>query len=119
MPWRSVEDELREQFYAWELRGRGWLAWPEPVHLEPPFRPFFGHFVQPRPQIDDGRHHTALSRLASWMRGQRIEEAQTAALAPIVEESEPEPRFDEEDDELRSFILHVPRERVIRPDMIA
>jgi hypothetical protein len=120
MPWRSIEDELREQFYAWEIRGRGWIAWPEPVHLEPPFRPFFGHFIKERPQIDDGRRHTPLSRLASWVRGERIEEAPTTALAPITEEQfEAEPRSFSLDDDLRSFILHVPRDRVIRADMMA
>lgn len=118
MAWRSVEDELREQFYSWELWGRGWAAWPEPVHLEPPFRPFYGHFITPRPQVDDGRHHTALSRLASWIRGQPTNDAKTA-LAVIGDETEPEPRYLTLDDEIRSFILHVPRERVIRPDAMA
>jgi hypothetical protein len=118
MVWRSVEDELREQFYSWELWGRGWAAWPEPVHLEPPFRPFYGHFIQPRPQVDDGRHHTALSRLASWIKGQPTNETNTA-LAVLDEEPEPEPRYLASDDEIRSFIIHVPRERVIRPDAMA
>jgi DNA helicase HerA-like ATPase len=119
MPWRSVEDELREQFYGWEMWGRGWAAWPEPVHLEPPFRPFYGHFITARPQVDDGRHHTTLSRLAAWVRGKPTDEAASTALAPIGDEPEPEPRYLDTTDELHSFILHVPRERVIRPDAMA
>jgi len=118
MPWPTIEDELREQFYSWEMWGRGWAAWPEPVHLEPPFRPFFGHYLKPRPQVDDGRHHTALSRLAAWVRGERTSEPSTA-LVPIEDESEPEPRYFAADDELHSFILHVPRDRVVRPDAMA
>jgi hypothetical protein len=119
MAWRSVEDELREQFYGWEMWGRGWAAWPEAVHLEPPFRPFYGHFIKARPQVDDGRHHTALSRLAAWVRGKPTDDATSTALAPIEDDPEPEPRYLDENDNLRSFILHVPRERVIRPDAMA
>jgi hypothetical protein len=119
MVWQSVEDELREQFYSWELCGRGWAAWPEPVHLEPPFRPFYGHFLKPRPQMDDGRHHTALSRLASWFKAKPANDASTMALAVIDEEPDPEPRYLEATDELCSLIIHIPRERVVRPDAMA
>lgn len=34
-------EHLTHQFYSWETRGRGWGVWPEPVSLEPPFKPFF------------------------------------------------------------------------------
>lgn len=40
----SVDQEM-EQFYEWEIRGRGWLLWPHVVELEPPFRPFIGRGV--------------------------------------------------------------------------
>lgn len=36
---QNIARELTEQFYRWELRGRGWLIWPDSVQLEPPFRP--------------------------------------------------------------------------------
>ena len=39
------EERLTAQFYDWERRGRGWQLWSYPVELEPPFRPFFGHYV--------------------------------------------------------------------------
>jgi hypothetical protein len=119
MAWRSLEDELREQFYGWEMWGRGGAAWPEPVHLEPPFRPFYGHFIKARPQVDDGRHHTALSRLAAWVSGKPTDDAASTALARIEDDAEPEPRYLDTTDELHSFILHVPRERVVRPDAMA
>lgn len=49
------------QFYTWEYRGRGWLLCEQPVHLEPPFIPFFRHgFAQA--QIDDGKRPTMLSK---------------------------------------------------------
>src|SRR6266700_979303 len=118
MAWQSVEDELREQFYNWEFRGRGWMAWQEPVHLEPPFRPFFGHFIKPRPVMDDGRHDTALSRLAGLFKSERGAVPQASNALAVIEE-EPEPPYFRADDELHPYILHVPRDRVVRPDAMA
>ena len=34
-----IDEELTEQFYSWERRGRGWQLSPCPVVLEPPFAP--------------------------------------------------------------------------------
>jgi hypothetical protein len=59
----SPDEQLAEQFYSWELRGRGWQVWDQPVDLEPPFEPFFGHYVSGREVADDGRKHTILSWL--------------------------------------------------------
>lgn len=61
----SRAERLTAQFYNWELRGRGWDAWPEPVDLEPQFWPFFGH-ADPAPDTaqDDGRRPTFMSSLA-------------------------------------------------------
>src|ERR1700693_6592962 len=59
----SASEALTRQFYEWEMRGRGWQVWSRPVGLEPPFRPFFGHFVPGSPGVvDDGRRPTGLSR---------------------------------------------------------
>ena len=54
----SVAELLTRQFYQWEQRGRGWLVWPEPVELEPPFRPFEGHSIPQAYFGDDGRIDT-------------------------------------------------------------
>jgi hypothetical protein len=51
-------EELTRRFYEWETRGRGALQWPQCVRLEPPFRPFQGHFITSRHAVeDDGRKH--------------------------------------------------------------
>ena len=51
----TAEEYLTQQFFDWEVRGRGWLLWDYPVRLEPPFQPFVAHGV-PRSSIhDDGR----------------------------------------------------------------
>src|ERR1035437_9939795 len=40
-----LDEQLTEQFHRWELRGRGWQVFPEPVEPEPPFVPFTGYYV--------------------------------------------------------------------------
>jgi hypothetical protein len=67
IPFTSIEDRLTEQFYRWELRGRGWQLWEEPVEPEPPFVPYFGNYVVPEPFIDDGQKPTLLSGLVDWL----------------------------------------------------
>jgi hypothetical protein len=76
----SLPERLTEQFYAWELRGRGWQEFPTPVALEPPFRPFPGYFL-PR-TADDGHRPTLLSRLFA--------SPQREEVVPEIEEPEPE-----------------------------
>lgn len=61
---QRIARDLAEQFYRWELRGRGWDVWPDRVSLEPPFRPFEGHFTSPRGVVDDGQIESLGSRFA-------------------------------------------------------
>ena len=60
----EIARALTEHFYLWELRGRGWGVWPTTVRLEPPFRPFVGHFLPRQLSEDDGRVESIGSRLA-------------------------------------------------------
>ncbi len=56
----SIDEQLAQEFYDWELIGRGWQVWDDPVSPEPPFRPF----IRKMPQCsrsDDGRDHSLLS----------------------------------------------------------
>ena len=90
----SRAQALTEEFYAWELRGRGWDVWPYPVALEPPFRPFFFHGASLGSVVrDDGREATIGSRLGeglrSLFRGTRPE-----ALLPAEQELLEEPGAD-------------------------
>jgi hypothetical protein len=57
-----IHEELSRQFHDWELRGRGWTVYPEPIRPEPPFRHFEGHFVK-ESAADDGRKPTFISSL--------------------------------------------------------
>lgn len=64
----TQEELLTEQFYAWEKRGRGWELWDYPVGLEPPFRPFYFHYLSPVPMVDDARKPTILSSVIDKLR---------------------------------------------------
>lgn len=71
----TPQERLTRQFYAWEMRGRGWQVWPYPVSLEPPFRPFV-RFLPPSPlPVDDGRRQTFLSSLVDSFRRKPTEPA--------------------------------------------
>jgi hypothetical protein len=66
---QRVAHALTEQFYRWELRGRGWFLWPGSVQLEPPFRPFEGHFTSATDVADDGQVDSFGSRFARGVTG--------------------------------------------------
>ena len=64
----SLAEQLARQFYDWEIRGRGWLLWDEPVRIEPPFEPFWGYqLTAPDAGDDDGRRQTWVSGLIQWL----------------------------------------------------
>src|ERR1035437_2964176 len=86
----SVHEQLTEQFRKWELRGRGWQVFPEPVSPEPPFVPFHGHYLPDTPVIDDGRKPTFLSSFVRKL-SQSISTERAAPPAIAEPEEEPEP----------------------------
>src|SRR5437867_2034481 len=88
----SVHEQLTEQFRRWELRGRGWQVFPEPVWPEPPFRPFDGRYLPDAPQIDDGRRPTFISSFIQKL--SRSFGAKAEPPTSIIEEEEPEPEPD-------------------------
>ena len=85
-----LDEQLTEQFHQWELRGRGWQVFPEPVAPEPPFGPFTGHFLPNTPIIDDGVRPTFLSSLVQRLSQKLSTEKPPAPVEPEPEE-EPEP----------------------------
>jgi hypothetical protein len=80
----TVHEQLSEQFYRWEQRGRGWQVYGEPVYPEPPFVPFDGHYLPNVPVVDDGRRPTFLSSLFRKV-------AAPPEPAPVIPEPEEEP----------------------------
>jgi hypothetical protein len=81
----TAHEQFSEQFRRWELRGRGWQVFDEPVHPEPPFVPFPGHFFQEVPAVDDGLRPTYLSSLYRKLTSPRPEPP------PVIPEPEEEP----------------------------
>lgn len=63
----TLSEFYTAQFYAWEYRGRGWMLFDQPVHLEPSFLPYFRHGYS-GVQIDDGKRPTWASTLASYFK---------------------------------------------------
>lgn len=86
----TVHELASEQFYRFELSGRGWRVWPEPVQPEPPFRLFLGYTVPSTPSVDDGRKPTALSSLFGKLRD-RIAPPPSEPAPREEPEAEPEP----------------------------
>jgi hypothetical protein len=97
------EEHYTRQFYAWERRGRGSDEWPEPVRLEPPFRPFLGYLpAVPTTGQDDGRRPGLFQRFAFLL-------ADSGSQKPTLPEpAEPEPEPFDSDDELVELTLALP-----------
>ncbi len=85
----QIAQALTEQFYRWELRGRGWLVWPEPVRLEPPFRPFEGHYLPRQLVEDDGQIESLGSKFAKGL-GRIFGSSAPPVLEPPPELEEPD-----------------------------
>ena len=97
IPWEESQPPTRmelltTQFYAWELRGRGWQIWDAPVDIEPPFRPFY--FDLPANYVtipDDAHKPTALSRFADRIIGIFTPAEATESVEALIETPLPEP----------------------------
>ncbi len=106
----TPSERLTAQFYDWEMRGRGWQVWPEPVRLEPPFRRFVpAGIAGPEPVADDGRRHTIFSavidRIDGWLKGRRVPPVESP---PEVPEDEPEATETVELDDLVETQVTIP-----------
>jgi hypothetical protein len=85
-----IDDQLRDQFYRWELRGRGWLLWDYPVLPKPPFGPFPGFAIAPFEE-DDGRQQTLVSGPLDWLH--RWLRGKLGKPEPVQEQAEPSPDY--------------------------
>lgn len=104
---RSGPEALTRNFYAWENRGRGWQQWPRPVALQPPVRPFFGHFIVPYAAAkDDGRRETLLSRFVDSFSAREQQPQVPALLEELF--AEPDPVFVAEKDDITELTVALP-----------
>jgi hypothetical protein len=102
----SREELLTRQFYEWEIRGRGWQVYDQPVELEPAFRPFWFHTIPRTGHSDDARKPTIFSSIVEGIFKRKEECADKAAK--IEEELEEQPKLDEEQPEIVEFQIAVP-----------
>ncbi len=103
MPRLTLPERLTEQFYAWELRGRGWQEFSQPVVLEPPYIPFAGYFL---PQAtDDGHRPSFLSRIL----------APSRPVEDLPELEEPEPEAFDSDEPLVECAVSLPSSEAVSP----
>ncbi len=110
-------DEITRNFYAWEIRGRGWQVYDYLVSLEPPFRPFMGHREAKRALADESRVETAASSFARWFFKEKKESPRTLGLDPMpMADLYPEP-FEEEDVPLREIGLVLPEKVAVSPGL--
>src|SRR4051794_24011460 len=108
-----IDENLTEQFHEWERRGRGWRVFPDPVSPEPPFRPFFGHYVPAAAPVDDGHRPTMLSSLVQKISRKLSTEPPVPPIIEPEEEPEPDALVREALVELQTFLpanLNVRRE---------
>lgn len=109
-----IDDQLRDQFYRWELRGRGWLLWDYPVLPEPPFRPFLGFAVEPFEQ-DDGRQQTLVSGAVDWLH--RCLRGKLRKSEPVEEQEEPIPDYWEFEQPPCELRVTFPAEMEVSPQL--
>lgn len=112
---RSLTEELTEQFYAWEKRGRGWQLWNEPVVLEPPYTPFIRYRGGWEPPEDDGRKPFFVERLWRWAwEGRRVLRREVDAPLCI---DDPDVEVDAGKRELTELQVRVPAETGMTPEL--
>jgi len=86
----TIHQQISEQFYRWELRGRGWKVFGEPVQLEPPFVPFSLCLFPETPPVDTGRRPSFLGSLVRGL-GKKLATEAPTHIEPTSEEPEPIP----------------------------
>src|ERR1700682_6525416 len=91
----QIDEQLTEQFYRWEVRGRGIELYDASVSPEPRFRPFDGHYILRSSQIDEGRRGGFGNQFLSFFRKEAPEE-ETIEIEDL--EKEPEPSYLERSD---------------------
>lgn len=116
-PAPNLAERLTQQFYEWEIRGRGWQLHDHPVALEPPFRPFLFHALPLAPVVDDGRKPTFWSSLIDTLRGKAISASSSARLLASGPDSaltaDPAPDYPHPPDSLVTLRVTLPPDVVI------
>ncbi|MBL7837027.1 MAG: type IV secretion system DNA-binding domain-containing protein [Bacteroidetes bacterium] len=107
----SHSELLTQRFYEWENRGRGWYISDEPVNIEPPYYPFYGHFVPTLPAIDDSKKPTWVSRLFDlFQKKETAKEYADYDIPPVI------PEVITKDELIAAFSVSVPKDTKLSID---
>lgn len=122
VPWSespppTVAEQLTRDFYAWERRGRGWQVWRYPVALEPPFRPFLGHFASFQPVSDDARKPTFLGALIERIHERFSGQPRQAQWLMPAPEPEPEPEIFWDETGITEIRVSLPSHVKVSPEL--
>lgn len=107
---KSVSARLTERFYEWERWGRGHAACGVPVQLEPPFVPFFGHFLDSG-YVDDGRRASLFGSLFGARHEVAIERVPIERPVAYID--------DEEHPSLTIYAVTLPKGHAAKADSIS
>jgi len=75
-----ISEKAIENFYHWEIKGRGYQLFPYPVNLEPTFRDFY-HSFKNQEYVDDGK--------VTGLFGQIFQNRKHVATEETIEEKPP------------------------------
>lgn len=99
------------QFYTWEQRCKGWGVAQAPIHLEPPFIPFYFHGYQPD-YIDDGKRHTLISGFLNLFSFKKP----ATFTGEVLDYKTVDPFAYEEEEQLGALQVHFPKDRKVTPE---
>jgi len=111
----TAQEALTEQFCAWEKRGRGWEIRDYAVALEPPFRPFYGHYIVAEPILDDARRPSFFGAFFEGFR-EKAGGANDIEDGAAEETDEPEPEPFESEADLVEIQIALPPDIKVSKD---
>jgi len=113
---KTLSEQLTENFYRWEKRGRGWQVYDYSVDLEPPYEPFFHFYIPQKHTYDDGRTPGLFDKVKSWF--SVGEQEPSMYLENLYSDliGEPSPFPFDADAELTCFKITLPKDRIVSFD---
>jgi hypothetical protein len=107
----TVSEFYTQQYYTWEKRCKGWGIAEMPIHLEPPFIPFYFHGFQPE-YLDEGKRHTLISSFLSLFSFRKP----PTFVGEVLDYATVDPFPYEEEEQLGAIQIHFPKERKVTPE---
>ncbi len=104
----NLYERLIENFYRWEIRGRGALVFPGRVLPQPPFAPFLGHKLPELASGKDSARQTKVSGLFKRIKSLLRDEGNPRPASAVDSEEEIEPSWLSKDSEVTEIPFLLP-----------